>query len=59
MCMLDAQTNITDDQDVTLDGMKIMDKTNELIVDKEITFKNSFVHSPICCLAPSSYMSER
>ena len=67
MCMLAAQVNIkpnivwilTDDQDVTLDGMKIMDKTNELIVDKGITFKNGFVHSPICCISRSSYMSGR
>eukprot|EP01084_Bolivina_argentea_P173044 299712_1 len=36
-----------------------MDKTNELVVNKGITFKNGFVHSPICCISRSSYMSGR
>ena len=40
---------LTDDQD----------KTNELVVNKGITFKNGFVHSPICCISRSSYMSGR
>ena len=39
--------------------MKVMDKTNELIVDQGIHFKNAFVHSPICCISRSSYLSGR
>lgn len=39
--------------------MKIMTPTNELFVNKHITFDNGFVHSPIFCISRSSYMSGR
>ena len=50
---------LTDDQDITLGGMDGMLKTQNLIVNKGLTFKNSFVSSPICCVSRSSIMSGR
>ena len=50
---------LTDDQDVTLDSMKVMEQTKKLIVDQGITFTNAFVSTPICCVTRSSIMSGR
>ena len=39
--------------------MDQMPKTNELIVNNGITFKNAFVSSPICCVSRASILSGR
>eukprot|EP01083_Nonionella_stella_P013728 38622_1 len=48
---------LTDDQDITLGGMNGMKKTQDRIVKNGLTFTNSFVSSPICCVSRSSIMS--
>eukprot|EP01084_Bolivina_argentea_P019084 35508_1 len=52
---------LTDDQDITLDGMEetTMQQTTKLLVNQGLTFTNSFVSSPICCVSRSSIMSGR
>ncbi|XP_076057926.1 N-acetylglucosamine-6-sulfatase-like isoform X2 [Oratosquilla oratoria] len=48
---------LTDDQDQILDGMLPMTKVKELIGDEGVTFKNSFVASPLCCPSRSSILT--
>eukprot|EP01084_Bolivina_argentea_P080735 146220_1 len=50
---------LTDDQDITLDGMKYMSKTNKIIVENGIEFTNAFVSTPICCVSRASILSGR
>ncbi|XP_032691113.1 N-acetylglucosamine-6-sulfatase-like isoform X2 [Odontomachus brunneus] len=50
---------LTDDQDLTLDGMTPMTHTRNLIGHHGATFKNCFVASPICCPNRASILTGR
>ncbi|XP_014484648.1 PREDICTED: N-acetylglucosamine-6-sulfatase-like isoform X2 [Dinoponera quadriceps] len=50
---------ITDDQDLTLDGMTPMTQTQNLIGQHGATFTNCFVASPICCPNRASILTGR
>ena len=50
---------LTDDQDVVIGGMDQMPKTSKLLVNNGLTFQNSFVSSPICCVSRASILSGR
>ncbi|KAI5634206.1 sulfatase domain-containing protein [Phthorimaea operculella] len=48
---------LTDDQDVTLDGMNPMKNVKRFIGDEGITFTNSYTTSPICCPSRASFLT--
>ncbi|XP_059050629.1 N-acetylglucosamine-6-sulfatase-like [Achroia grisella] len=48
---------LTDDQDVVLGGMNPMKNVRRFIADEGVTFKNSFVSSPICCPSRASLLT--
>jgi len=50
---------LTDDQDVFLDGMMPLQKTQRLIGDHGTTFENAFVNTPICCPSRASFLTGR
>lgn len=50
---------ITDDQDLTLDGMKPMKSVQNFIANKGAVFVNSYAASPICCPSRASILSGR
>ncbi|KAJ8939339.1 hypothetical protein NQ318_005700 [Aromia moschata] len=58
---IDAKPNfvfiLTDDQDLRLNSMTVMDKTLELVGAKGKTFENAFVSSPICCPSRSTILT--
>lgn len=50
---------LTDDQDVLLGGLDHMPTLKRLLQERGTTFRNAFVHSPICCASRMSIMSGR
>ncbi|XP_064081040.1 N-acetylglucosamine-6-sulfatase-like [Macrobrachium nipponense] len=48
---------LTDDQDVTLDGMSHMPNVINMIGNLGVTVRNSFVASPLCCPSRSSILT--
>lgn len=48
---------LTDDQDITLEGMADMPFTNELLRDGGTTFVNGLVTTPICCPSRTALLS--
>jgi len=50
---------LTDDQDVFLDGMTPLQKTQRLIGEQGTTFENAFVNTPICCPSRASFLTGR
>ncbi|XP_063710062.1 N-acetylglucosamine-6-sulfatase-like [Culicoides brevitarsis] len=48
---------MTDDQDIVLNGMTPMKKTQKLIAKQGITFTNAFTSSPICCPSRASFLT--
>lgn len=50
---------ITDDQDVMLGGLDEMPILKRLLQERGTTFRNAFVHTPICCSSRMSIMSGR
>jgi len=50
---------ITDDQDVLVGGVDHMPLLNKYLVKQGVSFKNFFVHTPICCPSRSSIFSGR
>ena len=50
---------ITDDQDVLLGGLDQMPILKRLLMERGTTFRNAFVHTPICCPSRMSIMSGR
>jgi arylsulfatase A-like enzyme len=45
---------ITDDQDVLLGSTTFMPNYQKLLVEQGTTFKNYFVHTPVCCSSRST-----
>jgi hypothetical protein len=50
---------LTDDQDVMLGGLDEMPILKRLLQERGTTFRNAFVHTPICCSSRMSIMSGR
>lgn len=48
---------LTDDQDVVLNGLNPMTKTQQLVANRGTTFVNAFTSSPICCPSRSSLLA--
>ena len=48
---------LTDDQDSELGGMEPLTKARFWIADQGVTFRNSFVSTPICCPSRSSILT--
>lgn len=48
---------LTDDQDVTLNGMMPMQNVNKMIGLAGATFRNAFTTSPLCCPSRASILS--
>ncbi|XP_071817804.1 N-acetylglucosamine-6-sulfatase-like [Apostichopus japonicus] len=48
---------LTDDQDVTMNGITPMKQTQKLIGDAGMTFTNMFASTPICCPSRSSILT--
>ncbi|KAK4878099.1 hypothetical protein RN001_010605 [Aquatica leii] len=48
---------LTDDQDLLLQSMTVMDSVQQRIVDEGATFVNFFVNSPICCPSRSTILT--
>ena len=48
---------LTDDQDVLIGGTEHMPLLNKHLVQPGVTFKNAFVHTPICCPSRSSILT--
>ena len=46
---------VTDDQ--TLESMRVMTRTNELLADEGTTFSNFFTPFPLCCPSRTSYLT--
>jgi arylsulfatase A-like enzyme len=47
---------MTDDQD-DMGSMSVMTKTKQLLVDQGVTFLNSFVEFPLCCVSRASFLT--
>lgn len=50
---------MTDDQDLELGSPEIMINLHSKIIQKGVTFKNSFISTPICCPSRSETMTGR
>ena len=50
---------MADDLDVTLGTPDVMRKTNAILRDAGVTFKNAFTTSPLCCPSRSSILTGR
>lgn len=50
---------MADDLDVTLGSPEVMYKTNRLLRQEGVTFKNAFTSSPLCCPSRSSILTGR
>lgn len=48
---------LTDDQDVVLGGIDEMPNLQKLLAAQGTTFRNAFVHAPICCPSRSSILT--
>ena len=48
---------LTDDQDVLIGGTEHMPLLNKHLIQPGVTFKNAFVHTPICCPSRSSILT--
>jgi arylsulfatase A-like enzyme len=48
---------LTDDQDLVLDSLEYMPRTQALIADKGITFENHFVPLSLCCPSRSTILT--
>ncbi|MBK7590992.1 MAG: sulfatase-like hydrolase/transferase [Betaproteobacteria bacterium] len=47
---------MTDDQD-DMGSMSVMTKTKQLLADQGVTFVNSFVEFPLCCVSRASFLT--
>jgi N-acetylglucosamine-6-sulfatase len=50
---------LTDDQDVMIGGLDRMQNLQHLLQERGMTYKQAFVHTPICCPSRSSIYSGR
>ena len=46
---------MTDDQ--TVESMRVMPKTNSLLVDRGVEFTNSFASNPVCCPSRATFLT--
>jgi arylsulfatase A-like enzyme len=49
----------TNDQDIILGSFDHMPKVKKLLQEEGMTFRNAFVHTPICCPSRSSILTGR
>ena len=47
---------MTDDQD-DMGSMSVMTKTKQLLAEEGVTFENSFVEFPLCCVSRASFLT--